>query len=390
MLYAAQGAPVGFIWWTLPALMRADGLAIEQITGLTAVLLLPWIFKFAWAPLVDAARGPRWGFRAWIASAQTVMGLALVPLIWLEPAAHFEMWRALLLVHAFTAATQDVAIDALAINSVAPEARGWLNGCMQAGMLTGRSIFGGAALFAATSLGREVMLTALIAWIWIGMGAAATVAEPAAPDGTLRGRMTGVARSLRTALKGRLFWLGIAFALTSAAAFEATGQLAGPFLIDRAVAPETVGLFFGVFVVSATLAGGLIGGRLSDHWGRRAAAGIFLGAFVAIIVVLAALDLGGVPPLVLMATLTALYFCIGLFTAASYALYMDLTDPRAAGTQFSAFMAATNACESWSTFAGGRIAGAAGYPGAFLVMSAASLASLPLLRRLVPSARRPN
>jgi hypothetical protein len=43
---------------------------------------------------------------------------------------------------------------------------------------------------------------------------------------------------------------------------------------------------------------------------------------------------------------------IGLFTAASYALFMDLTDPKLGGTQFSAFMAATNGCESWSGWAG--------------------------------------
>jgi hypothetical protein len=77
-----------------------------------------------------------------------------------------------------------------------------------------------------------------------------------------------------------------------------------------------------------------------------------------------------------------MYLFIGLFTAASYALFMDLTDPEIGGTQFSAFMSATNACESWSALAGGRIAGASGYPAAFVVMCIASLGSLPILARL--------
>ena len=43
---------------------------------------------------------------------------------------------------------------------------------------------------------------------------------------------------------------------------------------------------------------------------------------------------------VLDAALALAYLCYGGFTAASYALYMDLTHPALGGTQFSAFMEA--------------------------------------------------
>lgn len=390
LLYAAEGAPIGFIWWALPTLMRADGVPVARITGLTALLLLPWIFKFAWAPIVDTLRSARWGFRAWIASAQAAMGLAIVPLIWLDPAEQFGAWRALLLIHAFAAATQDVAIDALAINGVAPADRGFLNGCMQAGMLTGRSVFGGGALLVASWLGREWMLAALVLWVWLAMAALALLEEPAAPRAPASDRIRTFTGAFRGAFGSRLMWLGLAFALVSAAAFEATGQLAGPFLIDRGVPAARIGVFFGIFVVGATLVGGLAGGRLSDRWGRGRSVAVFLAGFVGAVCALAVADLAGAGPAPLMAVLAAMYFFIGLFTAASYALYMDLTDPRVAGTQFSTFMAATNGCESWSAFAGGRIAAGAGYPAAFLAMSAVSLASLLLLRRLPGRLRRLN
>jgi MFS transporter (putative signal transducer) len=277
-----------------------------------------------------------------------------------------------------------VAIDALAINSVPPGERGFLNGCMQAGMLTGRSVFGGGALFAAAWLGRDWMIGMLVAWIWISLPVALLLKEPAARE-PVAARARELRHVLASIARSKTMWMGLAFALTSAAAFEATGQLAGPFLIDRGVPASTIGLFFGVFVVGAMLAGGLIGGRLSDRWGRLRSVAVFLAGFVAVIVALAAADLGGGRhPMVLMALLTAMYFFIGLFTAASYALFMDLTDPRLAGTQFSTFMAATNGCESWSALAGGRIAGSAGYPAAFLVMSVVSLLSLGLLGALRP------
>ena len=380
ILYAAEGAPIGFIWWALPTLLRAEGLPIERITGLTAMVLLPWVFKFAWAPLVDSLRGPWWGFRAWIITSQILMGLALLPLVWLDPTAEFGTWRVLLLLHAIAAATQDVAIDALAINSVPPAQRGLLNGAMQAGMLTGRSLFGGGALLVA-SFGYNWIVLLLIAWIWIAL-LAVLIAETPEPSASTDG--PGVfARALREALRQPTTWMGFAFALTSAAAFEATGQLAGPFLVDRGVSASTIGLFFGLVVVAAMLTGGLIGGVLSDRWGRVRSVTIFLVGFVAMILLLAAADTAGADQApMLLALLAGMYFFVGLFTAASYALFMDLTDPRLGGTQFSTYMAATNGCEAWSVWSAGRLAGGAGYPATFVVMSGASIASLLVLRRL--------
>ncbi len=162
LLYLSEGAPIGFIWWALPTMLRTAGVAVPKITALTAMLVLPWVFKFLWAPLVDAMRTPRWGFRAWIISAQLAMGATLLPLIWLDPTGHFQLWGVLLLLHAFSAATQDVAIDAMAINLVPEHQRGTLNGCMQAGMLVGRSLFGGGALLVAAAGG--------IAWVIVALG----------------------------------------------------------------------------------------------------------------------------------------------------------------------------------------------------------------------------
>jgi MFS family permease len=204
------------------------------------------------------------------------------------------------------------------------------------------------------------------------------VEEPVTPQTSAAGFRT-FWHTLRVAFGRRTTWVGLGFALISAAAFEATGQLAGPFLVDRGVPGETIGVFFGGFVVGATLTGGLIGGALSDRWGRTRSVGFFLAGFVVMIACLSLADLTSANATVLMAGLTGMYVFVGLFTAASYALFMDLTDPRLGGTQFSTYMAATNGCESWSAWAGGRIAGTSGYPAAFLAMSAASLASLLFL-----------
>ncbi len=378
-LYASEGAPIGFIWWALPTLLREAGVPVVAITGLTAMLVLPWVFKFLWAPILDALQTPRWGYRASIVATQTIMAAALVPLIWLDPVTNLSTWKLLLILHAVAASTQDVAIDALAINTVPPEARGRLNGAMQAGMLVGRSLFGGGALFLASRLGREWIVIALVAWILAALGLLLFVRVPDRPIGA-DDESRSMFKALSAVFRLRTTWIGLAFALVSAAAFEATGQLAGPYLVDRGVSSGSIGAFFGVVVVTATLTGGLLGGWLSDRWGRTRSVALFLCGVAITVAMLGWTDLqGGATIEIILALLTAMYFCVGLFTVASYALFMDLTHPRLGATQFSTFMAATNGCESWSAWAGGRLVGASGYPAAFLVMSVVSLASLGLL-----------
>jgi MFS transporter, PAT family, beta-lactamase induction signal transducer AmpG len=379
LLYASEGAPIGFIWWALPTLLRSAGVPVESITALTAVLVLPWVLKFLWAPLVDLLRGRRWGYRAWIVLMQTTMGASLVPLIWIDPVSELGTWRALLLVHAVAAATQDVAIDALAIGVVPAAERGRLNGAMQAGMLTGRSLFGGGAVAIAAGLGRPWLIGALVVWILTAMGALGLLRD-AAPAPPLAEEGRRWLRAMRATFRHRATWFGLAFALTSGAAFEATGQLAGPFLVDRGASNSTIGAFLGIFVVGAMLAGGLAGGVASDRWGRTRVVALSLAGFVTMILLVAWTDRAGFGASVTrLALLTGMYVFVGIFTAASYALFMDLTDPEIGATQFTTFMAATNGCESWAGWSGGRLVAAQGYPAAFAVMSVVSVLSLPLL-----------
>lgn len=382
LLYFSEGAPIGFLWWAMPTLLRTEGVAVERITTLTALLVLPWTGKFLWAPLVDALRGPRWGFRNWAMSAQLAMGACLVPLFWLDPLQHLTTWILLLMAHAFFAATQDVAIDALAVASTTaqPEQRGWLNGAMQAGMLVGRSLFGGGAILLAHYFGWQVVLIGLLAAIWgtvIFLWKVMRGAEPPTQSGPAWAQF---GLSLRAAARARSTWMGLGFALVAGAGFEAMGALAGPFLIDAGVSAQVTGIFFGLPVVMAMLVGGLIGGRLADRGDRRRTVGWFLILLGALVAALGTGYLMGMPAPVLMGLMVLAYFGIGLFTAASYGLFMDLTDPRLGATQFSTFMAATNGCEAWSAGVGGRIAGTAGYGPAFLIMPLIGLIGLVFLR----------
>jgi len=101
--------------------LAAEGRTVDRITAFVAMLVWPWTLKFIWAPLIDALRSPRWGHRYWIIAAQLTMGAAMAPLIFIDIGMQLDAVFWLLLLHAFAATTQDVAIDAWAI-SVTPGA----------------------------------------------------------------------------------------------------------------------------------------------------------------------------------------------------------------------------------------------------------------------------
>ncbi len=382
-LYLSEGAPVGFIWWALPAIWRAEDIPVQQITALTSLLVLPWALKFLWAPLIDTLRGPQWGFRAWIISAQLAMGLALFPLLFLSFETHRLLFSACLLAHAFFAATQDVAVDALCISTVPAEERGSVNGLMQVGYLAGRAAFGGAALVLVQWLGQPAVIIALVACVWFSMLLVLQIREPAAPFADKKGaveRRRAFFETLRAALQRKSTWLGLTFALIGGAAFEAVGAVAGPLLVDTGLSQAGVGVFF----IAFALPGAILGGRIADRFERRRAVGWLL-ILIAVTVGAIAACLHLPDPLhnaCLIALMGVLYLLIGAFTASSYALFMDLTDPKLGATQFSAMMGATNMCEAWSTRTVGILHGRMGYAPAFLIMAALSLIALPIVRRL--------
>jgi len=383
-LYMSEGAPIGFLWWALPTKLRAAGVSVEDITALTSVLVFPWVLKFLWAPLIDTLRSKRWTLRGWILSSQFMMGAALIPLMFLNFHVDFTIIYPLLILHAVAAATQDVSVDALCIASVPEDERGAINGWMQAGMLAGRSSFGGGALMLGQLVDDRVVIAILIGVVWCSSGLLLISKEVRGPDAgrwSMRERWLDIAARLKRAFSLRSTLLGLLFAAIGGAAFEAVGAVAGPYLIDRGFSSEEVGFFFATPVILGMIGGAVLGGYLSDRIGRVRSVGTFLAVLVANVFILAMADsvLGEDARGILMGLLGLLYFCIGLFTAASYALFMDITDPRLGATQFSAFMGATNGCESWSAFAVGRLVTSFGYPAAFGAMGVVSLASLPVL-----------
>ncbi len=387
-LYFSEGAPIGFIWLAMPTRLRAREVPIEQITWLTALLVLPWTLKFLWAPLIDWLRGPAWSLRHWIVTTQTMMGLTLLPLIWIDPIEHLNWVATALLIHAVSAATQDVAIDAYCISTTTAGERGQYNGWMQTGMLAGRAIMGGGALILSSHFGDSFVIVCLIIFTTFSMGLviAFPQQELVALTGSPVQRLSEMGTSIRGMLMRRNTWLGLLFGGIGGAAFKSLEVFYGPFLIDRGVSQTTIGWFSMIPMIGMMIAGSLIGGWLADRGGVRTTVGSSLAMLSLAVIALGLADQysGLSAELYAFPILAIAAFGIGVFTASSYALFMDLTEPKIAATQFSAFMGSTNGCESWSSYVSGLIIAGAGYSIAMYIMATVSLLTIPVLFLLRP------
>jgi MFS transporter, PAT family, beta-lactamase induction signal transducer AmpG len=385
--YFSEGAPIGFIWWALPTKLRAAGVSVETTASISALLVLPWVFKFLWAPVIDIGRTVRWGHRAWILTLQLFMGLTLLPLMMLDFNVDQELLVGFLLLHAVIAATQDAAIDGFAIAIVPLHERGSLNGWMQFGMLLGRSLLGGGVLLLESSFGTKFTLPCLITAIWVPSALLAlTDISPALQTlpVALPQRVSEFGVRMKKMLLSRNTWFVLLFAAIGGAGFEGVGAVAGPFLLDQGFSKQDVGLFFSIPSVIGMMAGALVGGVLADRLDRRHAAALTLSLVALDVVGLAVATAHelGVSPDILLFLLGLLYVFIGMFTATSYALFMDATEPGLGATQFSAFMGATNGCEAWASYTVGKLQGTLGYSLAFSALAGVSLLALPIIKTL--------
>ncbi|HEX2465327.1 MAG TPA: MFS transporter, partial [Thermoanaerobaculia bacterium] len=156
LLYLSEGIPFGFTAVTMTAYLRRHGVGLEAIGLFAASLYAPWGFKWAWAPLVDLLRSERFGAsRAWIVFAQTMMILTIGVVLFFDPATQLGLVTSLIIVHNVFAATQDIAIDALAVRVLPEGEMGTANGLMFSAAYIGQAIGGSGALFVAGKLGYD-------------------------------------------------------------------------------------------------------------------------------------------------------------------------------------------------------------------------------------------
>ena len=275
LLYVTEGLPLGFNAVALAALMRKEGLGPGAIGLFVSTLYLPWSWKWIMGPLVDMIYSNRWGRRrAWIVACQSLMALTLLLAMGVDFSSQFRLFTAIILVHNVFAATMDVAIDALAIATLPSQERGTANGLMFAGAYLGNALGGSGVLFlmpyvpiSATFLlvvGAILSVTALVSVRLLESDhvAAPRTRQPLA-------EVVAYVRSLAASCLGsRNGIAGLLFAILPVGAYGLGLAMQSNLAVELGLNETHIG-WLNLWSTVTAAGGCVLGGLLSDRWGRQ-------------------------------------------------------------------------------------------------------------------------
>lgn len=380
-LYFSQGLPFGFFTQALPALLRKEGLSLPLI-GATSLLALPWALKFLWAPYVDRVVGGRFGRRrAVILPLQLTGALVMLGLAFVDPAVAMVALVVGVLLTNLVAATQDIATDALAVETLRPHERGLGNGVQVAGYRVGMIVGGGALLIAFEELGWSATFTTMALLLVVATVPIALHKETPRATTQVTPPPSVEAFKRLLARPGMVAWLFVLVVYKSADAM-ATGMLR-PLLIDLGLELGDIGRLLGTIGFGAGLAGALLGGALVVPLGRRRALLLF-GVLQALAVAAYVLPTLGFTSVVVLASLLGLeHLCGGMATAALFTLMMDRAHAETAGTDYTVQASVVVIATGLASATSGVLAEALGYGTFFLFCGGLGLAGVWLIARFL-------
>ncbi|MEO1997614.1 MAG: MFS transporter [Planctomycetaceae bacterium] len=417
LLYITEGIPQGFTATALAAHMRRQGVSAQQIGLFVASLYLPWAWKWTVAPLVDLVHIRRFGHRRfWILSCQLAMIATLLLSMSVDFATQLQLFTAIILVHNCFGATQDVAIDGLACDVLSEHERGLANGVMFSGAYLGNTIGGAGVLFLTAYCAFSTTFLFVVGCLGlITLLVVLPLREPKPPvppttaarnPATIRQQLTTYFRAARHAfwpprsatdtVRSRRALLGVVFALLPAGAYALGLALQTNLAVELGHNDHEIALL-ALFSTFNSALGCVLGGLLSDAWGRRRMLAIYVAATAAPTLWLAAVmwqhgwiasidpTAGGtpeVPPVLITAFWSAiLVYSVfqGLMYGTRTALFMDLCQPKVAATQFTIYMALLNLTISYSASWQGWAIDRWGYPTTLTADACLGLLSLVLL-----------
>lgn len=372
-LYFAQGLPFGVQATALPLMLRQRGASLEAV-GYAGLLVLPWIGKALWAPLVDRYGSTRFGRRkSWIVPMQ--LGLAGCSI-----AAAFTQdvraLAALILGMNFFAATQDIAVDALAVSWLKPGQLGPGNALQVIGYKLGMLTGGGLLVYASRWIGWQGLFLAVAALMVLVAAWAAQLHEPElnAPP---------VAREIRIRLADALRQPGTRALLLIMLTYKTGESMADamwkPMLLDRGVEAADIGLWAGTWGMICSLLGTSYAGVLARKialpsllvWTALVRAASLVGEWWAA----ANPDLGAAA---LIAITCAEHLAGGSITTVVFALMMRHTDREIGATHYTLLASVEVLGKAPLGALSGLITQSIGYPQLFALGTALSLAFIAL------------
>lgn len=416
LLYVTEGIPLGFAAVAIATQLRREGVGPAAIGAFVASLYLPWAFKWAFGPIVDVFAWERFGRRrGWILLTQVMMALSLFSAVFVELPEQLALFTAIVIIHNVFGATQDVAIDALACGTLSDDERGTANGLMFAGAYLGQAVGGAGVLFLTDYIDFQVTfvfvalsILAVTTFVVLPMREPPGPARPVVAGPRWRSAMVEIrdfaVLSFRSIVGTRGAFAGLFVALVPIGAMSLGLALGSNLGVELGLTDRQIARLNVAQTVIAALCC-VMGGFVSDRVGRRKmiVIGVVLAAIPVLAMAAALHHAGWIMPIdpaemenpdrpIASSALMLGFFAasvvysasIGLIYGVRTAMFMDVTNPAVAATQFTAYMALMNVTIAYSATWQGIAAEAWGYPRTLVADVAVGflcLALIPFMRK---------
>lgn len=178
----SAGLPFYLVFQTLSAWLRQEGIERSTI-GMLSWVGLAYSVKFLWAPIVDRMPLPfltQWlgRRRSWMLLAQSGIAICILNMSWSQPSAGVLAITTWALLLAFSAATQDIALDAWRVESVSVDLQGAMAAAYQVGYRAALITASAGAFTIAEKQGWHVSYATMAVLALVGIVTTLLIHEP--------------------------------------------------------------------------------------------------------------------------------------------------------------------------------------------------------------------
>jgi PAT family beta-lactamase induction signal transducer AmpG len=354
-LYFSEGIELTLATLIVSFYLSDKGLPVPVITAVAAAALIPWSLKFIWGGIADYFQ--KFGRKPFIVFGGLLGGLSLFVLILIDPSVSLIPFAFFLVLSHVGVSFLDVSADALAIQISKEEERGKISGAMYAGLFFGSASSAIFLGFIADNFGYNAtfIVTGIIILLII-------IFPVFVKDIKITKKRHNIGKTLLKEFKKRnIQIMSILAPISSISAgimFFVT-----PLYIKDVLNLNLVqsGILVAMFPTMMGI-GSVIGGIISDKFGRKIALYLFFGFSTVVFATLAL----GTEWLIFTIVYGMVGFLVGGFHAATCAYIMDITNPKIAATEYSVITSLFNVGEWAGGSFGGSLVAVVGYARSFL------------------------
>ncbi len=383
----SSGLPLFIFLNLLPAWLDDAHISIKAI-GLMALLQVPYVAKFLWAPLLDhftiASLGRR---RGWLIVLHIALIAAIALMGQVDPTTQLVLIPVIGLLMSFLSASLDVVIDAFR-REILPDAELGLGNSIHVNAYKVAGLVPGAlSLFLADHLPWSMVFVITALFMLPGLAMALLVNEPqvkALPPRTLAAAVIGPFREFinRNGLAAALTVLAFIFFYKLGDSLATS--LATKFYLDMGFSKSEIALVAKNAALWPSIVGALAGGLWMVRIGINRALWIFGGAQLIVIPGFVWLSIVGHDLLTLALVVGAEAFGIGLGTAAFVAYIARTTHPAYTATQFALLTALAAVPRTFINASSGYLVDSLGWTNFFWLCTALAVPGMLLLFKIAP------